>query len=596
MSCRLCASSSVVPVIDLGLQRITSRFPAYGDWSTPETPICLVQCSDCGLVQLRDLVPAEEMYEHLYGYRSGLNGMMRAHLASYSAELQEMVSLSPGDAVLDIGSNDATLLKTYPTSVRRVGCDPTGRQFAEFYTDGLELVPTYFTADAVTGPFRAVSSISMLYDLPDPVQFARDVESVLADDGIWTFEQSYILRMLEQNSFDTICHEHIEYYAVKQLKRIVETAGMKVIRISFNDCNGGSVRMYAAKQSSAYPEADLTAILQAELDAKLDDPDTYRAFMSRCDAELAKLKTFLRENPNTYLYGASTKGNCLLQYAGITLPLAIERNLEKIGKMTATGTLIVGEDVLRLTPPKNLLVLPWHFRSDFVAREREFLQSGGRLVFPLPTFSVVELKMTTESQASQDAFPRFILSKTPTAPKTFLDIGCYVPRDCNNTYLLEKAGWSGVAMDIRDLGHLWAAERTTPFLKADATTVDWVPLLRRTFGATRVIDYLSFDVDDATLPTFSRFPFDRYTFRTITIEHDAYRVGTALRDTLRQNLTALGYVLLCANVVYENHGPFEDWWVHPDHVDMAWAERIRSSDTHHRVLFNSMDYLLTTSA
>jgi hypothetical protein len=151
-------------------------------------------------------------------------------------------------------------------------------------------------------------------------------------------------------------------------------------------------------------------------------------------------------------------------------------------------------------------------------------------------------------------------------------------------------------MDIRDLGHLWAAERTTPFLKADATTVDWVPLLRRTFGATRVIDYLSFDVDDATLPTFSRFPFDRYTFRTITIEHDAYRVGTALRDTLRQNLTALGYVLLCANVVYENHGPFEDWWVHPDHVDMAWAERIRSSDTHHRTLFNSMDYLLTTSA
>lgn len=371
------------------MQRITSRFPAYGDWSTPETPICLIQCRDCGLVQLRDLVSAPELYEHPYGYRSGLNGMMRAHLGDYSAEAQGLLTLAPGDAVLDIGSNDGTFLKTYPSSVRRVGCDPTGKQFAEFYTDGLELVPTYFTADAVSGPFRIVSSISMVYDLPDPVQFARDIESVLTDDGIWTFEQSYILRMLEQNSFDTICHEHIEYYAVKQLKLIVERAGMKILRISFNDCNGGSVRIYAAKQASSYPEADLTDILRAEQEAKLDDPETYRQFMARCDAEMAKLKTFLRENPNTYLYGASTKGNCLLQYAGIAPPLAIERNPEKIGKMTATGTLIVGEDVLRLTPPKNLLVLPWHFRSDFVVRETAFLQAGGRLVFPLPTFSVV---------------------------------------------------------------------------------------------------------------------------------------------------------------------------------------------------------------
>ncbi len=392
MTCRICKTDTAEVVIDLGEQYITSRFPEYGDWSTPKTYICLVQCKTCGLVQLRDLVSQNELYEHMYGYRSGLNGMMRKHLEDYNAELCSKVSLKPGDAVLDIGSNDATFLRFYSEDVTRVGCDPTGKQFADCYS-GLTLVPTYFTASAVAGmKFRAVSSISMFYDLPDPVQFAKDIYSVLEDDGIWTLEQSYILTMLERNSIDTICHEHVEYYALRQIKHIMDLAGFVIVDVSKNDCNGGSFRIYVSKTGTE--TSKVSEWLAEEAKQKLDDPETYRAFERNCRAEVDKLKEYLASNPSTYIYGASTKGNCLLQYAGIgekDVPFAVERNLEKVGKMTCTGIPIISEETMREDPPKNLLVLPWHFRSAIVEREAEFLRGGGKLVFPFPKFEVVSL-------------------------------------------------------------------------------------------------------------------------------------------------------------------------------------------------------------
>lgn len=393
MSCRICKTSNTEEVIDLGHQVITSRFPIYRDFSTPTTHICLIQCRECGLVQLRDLVDSHELYEHMYGYRSGLNPMMRKHLEDYNHELQSKVSLRPGDAVLDIGSNDATFLRAYPDTLTRVGCDPTGIQFAEFY-DGLTLIPTYFTASAIGDrKFKAVSSISMFYDLPDPVQFAKDVYSVLADDGVWTLEQSYILTMLERNSIDTICHEHVEYYALRQIKCIMDLAGFVITDVSKNDCNGGSFRIYVAKSGQETPM--VKSWLEEEARHALDDPETYRAFERSCKKQVDKLKAYLAENPSTYIYGASTKGNCLLQYAGITethVPYAVERNPEKIGKMTSTGIPIISEETMRATPPQNLLVLPWHFRTAIIEREAEFLRRGGTLVFPFPTFELVTEK------------------------------------------------------------------------------------------------------------------------------------------------------------------------------------------------------------
>jgi hypothetical protein len=395
MACRICKTDTCEDVINLGNQVITSRFPKIGEPPAPTTPMTLMMCKTCGLVQLRDLVAGSDMYEHMYGYRSGISGTMRAHLRAYNDEILSLINLKLGDAVLDIGSNDATLLHMYPSTLIRVGCDPTGSQFAEYYGKDILLKPTYFTKEAILPlgyKYKVVSSISMFYDLPDPVQFAQDVYEVLDDTGIWTFEQSYVKTMLERNSFDTICHEHIEYYGVRQIQHILNKSGFNIIRISLNDCNGGSMRVFAAKKDSHLKEDAQTLKSLLEQEFHLSDPDTYRNFMKRCDTEISKLKAHLDTKKTTYVYGASTKGNCLLQYANIgpnEIKYAVERNLEKVGRTTSTGIEIISEETMRANPPEFLLVLPWHFKDEIIARESAFLRAGGKLIFPLPTFEIV---------------------------------------------------------------------------------------------------------------------------------------------------------------------------------------------------------------
>lgn len=398
MKCRICKTDNCYDVIRLGNQKITSRFPDINEPETLYSDMTLFQCNDCGLVQLKDLVLQSDLYEHTYGYRSGINEMMQSHLRDYNSEIQSKISLRSGDFVLDIGSNDSTFLSFYPSYLKRVGCDPTGSQFASYYSSDMSLVPDYFSKKAVESisrKFKVVSSISMFYDLPDPVEFANDVFSVLDDDGIWTFEQSYIVEMLKNNSFDTICHEHIEYYALRQIKIILNKANMKIIHISENSCNGGSIRIYAAKNDSQHYEECvdiITGYINRENEYGLNCASTYTDFMSRCDVQMKNLKEFLNVHPNTYIYGASTKGNCLLQYANITLsdiPFAVERNKDKVGKTTSTGIPIISEEQMRESPPEFLLILPWHFKEQIIKRENLFLENGGKLVFPLPEFQVI---------------------------------------------------------------------------------------------------------------------------------------------------------------------------------------------------------------
>ena len=398
--CRLCKSVALTKVIDLGEQYITSRFPKYGDWSTPKLAISLSQCNDCFLIQTAQTTAAADMYEHEYGYRSGISNTMRAHLQKYQQEILGKVNLEPNDAVLDIGSNDSTMLQYYNNNLKRIGIDPTGNQFKEYYGK-VELIPTYFTKanfQKVYGSARCkiVSSISMFYDLPDPVQFATDIYDILEDEGIWTCEQSYLLSMLETNSIDTICHEHLEYYAIRQIKEIADRANFKIIDVSFNDCNGGSSRVYFAKKSSHYKEAILDTILAKEEAAGLNTINAFIDFMERVNTQVNKLTEFIdsarKEGKETWVYGASTKGNCLLQYANLgesSLRYAVERNPQKVGKMTATGIPIISEETMRSSPPAYLLVLPWHFRTEIIERENAFLKTGG-LIFPFPEFTVVQ--------------------------------------------------------------------------------------------------------------------------------------------------------------------------------------------------------------
>lgn len=405
--CRICKSERLVDVINLGDQYNTSRFPDYKDFCMSKSKIVLCMCEDCYLIQMRYSEEQSELYEHEYGYRSGISNTMKQHLKVYSDEILSKVKLNDGDTIVDIGSNDSTMLQYYSNKYRRIGVDPTGKQFENYYVNGVELLPTYFTHDNFTNKYgnikcKIVSSISMFYDLPDPVQFAKDIYSILDNDGIWTCEQSYLLRMLEKNSIDTICHEHLEYYSLYQIKKIADMSGFKIIDISFNECNGGSFRIYFAKNTSrTYCETSelIANILENEDKNQLRSKDTYINFIKRCNEQVQKLKEFInivnKNGKSVYIYGASTKGNCLLQYAGIDetyIKYAVERNLNKVGKMTSTGIPIISEETMRQNPPEFLLVLPWHFREEIIKRESIFLNNGGQLVFPLPNFEIYSSK------------------------------------------------------------------------------------------------------------------------------------------------------------------------------------------------------------
>ena len=402
--CRVSGSETLVPILDLGEQALTGVFPRYVDEPVTVGPLRLVWCPDSGLLQLGHSYPLGEMYGDNYGYRSGLNGSMVRHLRQKVAELERLADLSPGDAVLDIGSNDATLLKAYSeTHLDRVGVDPTGSKFREYYPDEIMLIPDFFSAKAYldTGVERAsvVTSIAMFYDLDDPVAFAREVEQVLAPLGIWHFEQSYMPSMLRMGSYDTVCHEHLEYYSLGVVKSILDQADMRILDVRMNAINGGSFAVTAVRRFD--PRVGSRAVIDWMLDQEdrmgLHTIKPYHAFADRAYAHRTRLRHLLyalaAEGKKVVGLGASTKGNVVLQFCGITtneVRAIAEVNEDKFGCFTpGTHIPIIPEVEARAMKPDYFLVLPWHFRQGIMDREAEFLANGGRMIFPFPEIEIV---------------------------------------------------------------------------------------------------------------------------------------------------------------------------------------------------------------
>ncbi|AEI96319.1 putative methyltransferase [Roseobacter litoralis Och 149] len=402
--CRICRCGDLAPVIDLGLQALTGRFPAVGEPDPASAPLELVRCKDCGLVQLLHSVDVGEMFSDAYGYRSGINATMTDHLSGISGQISERAGLGQGDIALDIGCNDGTLLKSYPVEgIKRLGIDPVAENFRAFYSDDIEVHTAFFNADtfhaaSLGQKARAITSISMFYDLEDPGAFVGDIAGVLAQDGIWVLEQSYLPTMLEANSYDTICHEHLEYYALAQIDQLVSEKTLRIFDVSLNDINGGSFQIWVCHQDANYKnnEASLSALRNRESQLGLSTDAPFAAFRERVAQNNAKLKAFIEEvvadGKKVYVYGASTKGNVLLQYLDLGCDLlsgCAEKNPIKFGRRTpGTGIPIVPEAEARAAAD-YFLVLPWHFRDEFIARESEFLENGGTLIFPLPTFEIV---------------------------------------------------------------------------------------------------------------------------------------------------------------------------------------------------------------
>jgi hypothetical protein len=402
--CRVSGSSHLMKVLDLGKQALTGVFPKASNAQVTTGPLELLWCSDSGLLQLAHSYDLGEMYGDNYGYRSGLNRSMVEHLTQKMRELERLAGLAPGDTVLDIGSNDATSLKAYTVpALQRIGMDPTGAKFRQFYPDEIKLVPDFFSAAryhrAGARPAKIVTSIAMFYDLEDPIAFAREVESILAPGGIWHFEQSYMPSMLRLTSYDTVCHEHLEYYSFSVIRRILEAADLRAIDVRMNSVNGGSFAVTAVRRNDARrgSERVLDWTSQQEENMGLTTPRPYRDFEERVFRHRADLRALLEalaaDGKRVVGYGASTKGNVVLQFCGIGPQLVsciAEVNEDKFGAFTpGTGIPIVSEADARAMEPDYFLVLPWHFREGIVRREAQYLANGGRMIFPFPEIEIV---------------------------------------------------------------------------------------------------------------------------------------------------------------------------------------------------------------
>ncbi len=406
-ACRCCGNRRLELVLSLGVQTLTGVFPRSADERITAGPLELVKCfgaDACGLVQLRHRYDASEMYGQNYGYRSGLNQSMVRHLGESVTALLAKHPRAEGAIALDIGSNDGTLLSFVPPTLRRIGMDPTIVKYGQFYQPGIEKVADFFSAARFRehcGDARAaqITSIAMFYDLEDPLAFVRDIAAVLAEDGVWYFEQSYLPTMLTQNAYDTICHEHLEYYSLKQVTWLLERAGLRVADVRLNDVNGGSFSVTAVRAESDIPSNvdAIRRIEEREREQQLDSLATYETFRTRVethrDALVALLADLRAQGASVLGYGASTKGNVLLQYCGLTpqqIPAIAEVNPDKFGALTP-GTLIpiISEAEAHARHPDYFLVMPWHFRDNLIQREAEFLRGGGKMIFPLPEISVV---------------------------------------------------------------------------------------------------------------------------------------------------------------------------------------------------------------
>ena len=405
--CRICGSSDFETVMSLGNQSLTGVFPKSKDEKVTSGNVDLLRCSNsngCGLVQLKQSYDLSEMYGLNYGYRSGLNKSMVQHLEGKVEKILGMNILSPQDLVIDIGSNDATTLKAYPKGIYKlVGIDPTGIKFAEYYPSNIQLIPKFFSAEAVAEATdgkkaKVITSFSMFYDLEDPIGFAREIEGALDLDGIWIFEQSYLPSMLKTNSFDTICHEHLEFYALRQINWIAKNSGLKVIDVDFNDVNGGSFSITAAKIGSSHiPNHEkLNLIISEEDNLGLHDGSAFSSFRANVENEAKNLIEFLENakklGKKVVGLGASTKGNVLLQYYGIDSSLVSEIgevNPEKFGAFTpGTNIPLMPEDEVLGSNPDYVLILPWHFKNFFLSLDK---LKGRKIIFPLPKFEIIDL-------------------------------------------------------------------------------------------------------------------------------------------------------------------------------------------------------------
>ena len=401
--CRSCKSKRLKNVFYIGMQNLTGVFPKSKKEKILKGSLAMIFCQNCNLLQLKNSFDPKKMYGNNYGYMSSLNSSMVDHLKKKSENLKKIVSLNKNDIVCDIGSNDGTFLSFFSNKITLIGIDPTINKLSKYYRKDITKIPDFFSKKLINKitqkKIKLVTTISMFYDLENPLDFAKEIYDILDKEGVWHLEQSYMPSMIKNNSYDTICHEHLEYYSLKSIKYIFDKVGFKIIDLDFNDINGGSFSITVSKKKSSHNEVKrlVNWLLKKEKIFKYNNLSTFKTFYKNI---LMHKKTFyelllnLKKNKKKVVgYGASTKGNVLLQFCKINsdlLPYICEVNKFKHGRFTPGSKIkIISENQAKKINPDYFLVLPWHFKNFILKKENFFINKGGKFIFPLPEVEII---------------------------------------------------------------------------------------------------------------------------------------------------------------------------------------------------------------
>ena len=403
-SCRICKSKKLRSLFSLGMQSYTGIFLKKNSY-VPKGKLTIIICENCKLVQLDKNFNAKKMYGKNYGYRTSLNKSMQKHIENKKNYLKKIVKLKRNDTIIDIGSNDGTFLNCFDShKFQLVGIDPSIINFKKFYKKRIKKISNFFSYKNVKNNLlnnkaKLITTFAMFYDLQDPVKFAKDIYKSLDDNGIWHFEQSYLLDMINKNSYDTICHEHLEYYSLTSIYYLINLTNFKIIDIKRNNINGGSIAITVAKKNSHYIECkkNIISYLKKEKMGGFNNHLIYNKFYQKIIKHKNDLKNLLiklkESNKKVIGYGASTKGNVILQFCKINSSLIsciYDINKDKNNKYTPGSK-------IQILDKKNIdkinfnffLVLPWHFKDFILKKEKNYLSKNIKFIFPLPKLKII---------------------------------------------------------------------------------------------------------------------------------------------------------------------------------------------------------------
>jgi hypothetical protein len=401
MICKNCKKRKVYKVVKLGKQPLSGFFYNHKKYNLKKYSLDLYKCSECDLVQLDNKVKTEKMYGKHYGYQTSVSKLMISHFVKKIKKLKKINFLKPKDNILDVGSNDATFLKLLGKKYNLWGIDPSAEKFKKNYKD-MNLVSNFFSRKNILKKnknkeikFKLISSFAIFYDVENPSTFCNDIESLLDDNGIWVCEFSYLPLMLKNLTFDQICHEHLTYYTFTVFEKIINNSGLKIIDCKLNEINGGSIEIIISKKRSKRKK-NTKLINKIRDDEKKINTKSYKNFEKRINESKIKLKAFINKNYPILGYGASTKGNIVLNYNKLSsneIKYICDANKKKYGKFTPGSNIkIISKEKMRENNPKFLLVLIWSFRSEIIKQEINYLKKGGNLVFHLPKFHIINKK------------------------------------------------------------------------------------------------------------------------------------------------------------------------------------------------------------